>query len=205
MQPWLTHTHPRLHRNSRHIKKQLTAGVYKKVEPLIHEGQGCVDVVSEVAALRFSPALFIFRIGVVWPTLVMRTRVTVCLESRGNAVQPCRRISAQPHRPLHSHCLLRLLLDCKSQALLTHLCCLSLRLMAITSVCFFSEGEENCKNQMLFWKQAKWKHWQLTESWQPPARGITTVDLSHKCSKGDYIGFERNVDGRVVAVCQCLY
>lgn len=124
-----------------------------------------------------------FRIGVVWPTLVMRTRVTVCLESRGNAVRPCPRITAQPHRPLHSHCLLRLHLDCKSQALLTHLCCLSPRLMAITSVCFFSEGEENYKNQMLFWKQAKWKHWQLMESWQPLLREITTVDLSHKCSK----------------------
>lgn len=106
------------------------------------EGQGCVDVVSEVAALRFSPALFIFRIGVVWPTLVMRAGVTVCLESQGNTVRPCPWITAQPHWALHSHCLLRLHLDSKSQALLTHLCCLSPRLMAITSVCFFSEGEE---------------------------------------------------------------
>lgn len=131
------------------------------------------------------PLHYLFSVlGVVWPTLVMRTRVTVCLESRGNAVQPCPWITAQPHKPLHSHCLLRLHLDCKSQALLTHLCCLSPRLMAITSVCFFSEGrEENYKNQMLLWKQAEWKHWQLMESWQPPLRGITTVDLSHKCSK----------------------
>ena len=155
----------------------------------------------------FSPALFIFHIGVVWPTLVMRTRVTVCLESRGNAVRPCPWITAQPHRPLHSHCLLRLHLDCKSQALLTHLRCLSPRLMAITSVCFFSEGEENYKNQMLFWRQAKWKHWQLMESWQPPPRGITTVDVSHKCSRVITLVkmcFERNVDDLVAAVCQCL-
>lgn len=141
----------------------------------------------EVAALRFSPALFIFRTGVVWPTLIMRARVTVCLESRGNGVQPCPWITAQPHRPLHSHCLLRLHLDCKSQALLTHLCRLSPRLMAITSVCFFSEREENYKNQMLFWKQAKWKQWQMMESWQPPLRGITAADVFSQAQSDDHI------------------
>ena len=131
----------------------------------------------------FPPAFYIFRIGVVWPTLVMRTRVTVCLESRGKAAQPSPWITAQAHRPLHSHCLLWLHLDCKSQALLTHLRCLSPRLMAITSVCCFSEEEENYQNQMLLWKQTEWKRWQLMESWQPRLRGITTVDVSHKCSK----------------------
>lgn len=121
------------------------------VKPLIHEGHGYVDVVSEVAALRCSPALFIFRIGVVWPALVMRTSHGL-FGVPGQRRVPCPWITAQPHRPLHSHCLLRLHLDCKSQALLTHLCCLSPRLMAITSVCFFSEAEENYKNQMLFWE-----------------------------------------------------
>lgn len=35
------------------------------IDSPLREGQGCVDVVSEVAALRFFPALFISCIGVV--------------------------------------------------------------------------------------------------------------------------------------------
>lgn len=42
------------------------------------------------------PLHYLFSIlGVVWPSLVMRTGVTVCLESWGNASPPCPRISAQ--------------------------------------------------------------------------------------------------------------
>lgn len=144
----------------------------------------------------FSAALFIFRIGWSDPPLVMRTRVTVCLESWGNVVQPCPGITAEPHRPPHSHCLLRLHSDCKSRALLTHLCCLSPRLMAIASVCFSSGGEGgNYSTQTLFWKQAKWKHWQLMGGWQPPLRGITRCWSFSQVQRGDCTGFKRNVDG----------
>lgn len=102
------------------------------------------------------PVLFIPRIGVVWPTLVMRTRVTVWLESRGNAARNRVPGSLLNHTGLpHSQCLLRLQSDCKSQALLTHLCCLSPRLMAITSVCSPSEGGEDYKNLMFFRKKKK--------------------------------------------------
>lgn len=92
-----------------------------KEEALIHEGQGWVDVVREETALRFSLHYLFSILGVVWPSPVMRSGVTVCLESRGNASPPCPRITAQPRRPRHSRCLFRLHLDCKSRALLTHL------------------------------------------------------------------------------------
>lgn len=153
---------------------------------LQREGQGCVDVVSEVAALSFfPPALFIFRIGVVWPTLVMRARVTVCLESQGNAVRACPWITAQPHRPLHSHCLLRLHLDCKSQALLTHLCCLSPRLMAITSVCFFSEGEGKLQESNALLKTGK-----STDSWWRADSLLWGELLLLILQLGDYFGWD---------------
>lgn len=122
--------------------------------------------------LRFSLALFISHIEVVWPTHVMRSGVTVCLESRGSPMRPYPWITAQPHRDLYSYYLLRIHLDCKSQALLTHLRCCSLRLMAITSVCFFSvEGRKTPTiNFIIFFKRDEQSNWQLKQDWQSPLR-----------------------------------
>lgn len=119
-------------------KQPLSAGVYKTLELLIHEGQGCAHFVSVAPPLSssfsffFSPPpppspSFCIIYFPYWgwsdPLLVMRAGVTVCLESRGRR----RAAALGPHGSL---LLARRRrgpsaarddgADCKSGALLTH-------------------------------------------------------------------------------------
>lgn len=168
----------------------------------------CILSVWRQDSVFFPPssALFIFHIGVVWPTLVMRAGVTVCLESRGNAVQPCPRITAQPHGPLRQPPV------CSDYSWTVKVkpcwhICVSLPQANSYYICLLlcsSREKRQESNALLKTGMAK-----NTDSWRKADSRLSgelqLLIFLTRAVRWLRTGFERNVDGLMVAACQCLY
>lgn len=149
------------------------------------------------------PALFIFHIGVVWPSPVMRTGVTVLFGVLGQSLATVSLDSPCSHTGPYTATVCSDVTWTVKVRPCWHIC-VSLPETNSYYICLlFSRGKGSRQesNALLKTLTAVTAGKTLTAS---PQRG-SRCWFSHGCSKGDYKGSERDADDPTVAECQCLH
>lgn len=184
-------------------------GVYKMVEPLIHEGQGCVHFVSVAAALRFFLSLLCIIYFPYWCGLTHS-----CNESWSHGLfgVPGQRHAAvsQDHSQPHGHLRQPPVCSGYSWTVKVKPCwhiCVSLPQANSYYICLLlCSGREKRQESNALLKTGMAKN---TDSWRKAdsrlSKELQLLIFLTRAVRWLRTGFERNVDGLMVAACRCLY